>query len=74
MTAPAPSLTTLRARRSSRRRREKDAYIVLSLLNTLPDINRQGLLDILEWESDYLDQILADLSVMIQEVRDASNT
>lgn len=74
MTAPAPSHTTLRARRSSRRRREKDAYIVFSLLNTLPDINRQGLLDILEWESDYLDQILADLSVMIQEARDASNT
>ena len=74
MTTLAPSLPTLGARRTTKRRREKDAYIVFSVLNTLRDIDRHNLLYLLEWESDYLDEVLADLSAMIEEVREASST
>lgn len=70
----APSFTTLRARRTAERRRERDAYIVFSVLNTLRDIDRHDLLYLLEWESDYLDEVLADLGAMLKEVREASST
>lgn len=74
MTTLAPSLPIPRARRTSQRRREKDAYIVFSVLNTLRDIDRHDLLYLLEWESGYLDKVLADLSAMIEEIREASST
>lgn len=74
MTTLAPSFPTLRARGIAERRREKDAYIVFSVLNTLRDIDRHDLLYLLEWESDYLDRVLADLSAMIEEVRETSST
>ena len=60
--------------RTAERRRERDAYIVFSVLNTLRDIDRHDLLYLLEWESDYLDKVLADLGAMLNEVREASST